>query len=208
MPLLMQWCMEHRVGHPPHLTYSRDPVCGSPEFITQGCKLGGVGALACKTTKVGNTLSVAKAPSGQAELLRTPSQRTLGTKGSPWNLKSLESMEYCSSYGHICFKRVSCHHWHACMKTVVPSHSCHTWLVVPRSCMWCCDTMGDVLMWGTWARAPSSALVGPPFSWEVGVGQGDTHLVFWRESVHVRSRQQCTLAHVGHLVVGPLKCPW
>lgn len=187
MPLLMQWCMKHQVGHTPHLTYSRHPVCGSPEFITQWCKLGGVGALACKTTKVGNTPSVAKGPSGQAELPRAPSQRTQGTMRSPSNLKSLESIKYCSSYGHICLKRVSCHHWHACMKTVVPSHSCHTKLVVPRSCMWCCDTMGGVLMWGTWARAPSSALVGPPFSWEVGVGQVDTHLVFWRVSVHVRS---------------------
>lgn len=68
--------------------------------------------------------------------------------------------------------------------------------------------MSDVVVWGTWASAPSSALVGPPFSWEVGVGQLDTHLVVWRVSVHVRSWQQCTLAHVGHLVVAPLKCPW
>lgn len=68
--------------------------------------------------------------------------------------------------------------------------------------------MSDVVVWGTWASAPSSALVGPPFSWEVGVGQVGTYLVVWRVSVHVRSWQQCTLALVGHLGVAPLKCPW
>lgn len=44
--------MKPLVVLPSHLTYPKHLVCETPEFMPQWCMLEGVGALACKTTKV------------------------------------------------------------------------------------------------------------------------------------------------------------
>jgi len=76
--------------------------------------------------------------------------------------------------------------------------------------MWCCDTMSDVVVWGTWARALSSALVGPPLHVRGGVVQHHTDLEVWGVSVHGRSSWpwEHDHVHVGHLSRLPLKWPW